>query len=279
MAGWGMTEADTRAREAARLHVLNSLPQRHADYFYAEVRQLCARSVRRSESSSEASELFSEVMAKLLGITRVDWSAGERVDGEIAFAAAAHEDPNRDGRVEWLLSEIGGMLGLKHRKQDIWRWLTGGKPGEGGTRFTQLEPKHVETWGEDAVEPHHVDDVRLAWLGLLELAKSVFQPEEDAAILLRLIATDSEIRDAFSDRWPIGAIMTALNRSHPSRPWTDDRVENAKRRLMNWIGRLGGGNGLDQTDAMALLARHARNTGQSPQGVSAVGSRRRAGAS
>jgi hypothetical protein len=211
------------------------------------------------------------VMAKLLGIVRADWSAGEQADGDVGHVLTTHQDPKLDERVEWLLREIGGMLGLKHRKQDIWRRLTG------GGRVTQLEPKHVETWGEEPVDPFHDDDLRQSWCGLRERAKSVFRPEEDAAIVLHLIATDAKIRDGFDGRWPIGAIVAALNRSHPGRPWNDDRVENAKRRLTNWIERLGRDNGLDSTALMDLLARYARKTRQTPQPGPPTGSGRPTG--
>jgi hypothetical protein len=40
--------------------------------------------------------------------------------------------------------------------------------------------------------------------------------------------------------------------------WSDDRVENAKKRLLNWVQRLMRQNGLDAADLEAVFARVAR---------------------
>jgi hypothetical protein len=57
---------------------------------------------------------------------------------------------------------------------------------------------------------------------------------------------------------PIKKMIDLLNERFPPPSWTDDRVDNAKRRLMNWINRLKQKNGLDTTDLKDLFARVAR---------------------
>jgi hypothetical protein len=59
-------------------------------------------------------------------------------------------------------------------------------------------------------------------------------------------------------RWPVGRLATVLNAEFSPPPWSDDRVENAKKRLMNWVQRLMRQNGLDDTDLEAVFARVAR---------------------
>jgi hypothetical protein len=59
-------------------------------------------------------------------------------------------------------------------------------------------------------------------------------------------------------RWPVGRLVAVLNVEFSPPPWSDDRVENAKKRLLNWVQRLMRQNGLDATDLEALFARVAR---------------------
>jgi hypothetical protein len=54
-------------------------------------------------------------------------------------------------------------------------------------------------------------------------------------------------------------MVDLLNRRFPLSLWTDERVDNAKRRLVNWIKRLMQTNGLDIIDLEDLFARVARN--------------------
>lgn len=276
-----MIGADTRALEAARLRVLASLPRRHQEYFFAVVRQLCtnfvARAARRSRGTdvaAEVRELSSEVMAKLFGAVRVEPLAGDQVGDASAHGLTADEDPKRDARAAWLIAQVGGPRALIHRYEDIRRRRFGGKWGEQGYRNVQLEPEHVEGLSVDPDDPSSEADIRAAWLGLIALSKSEFRRDEDAAIVLDLMENDPEIQSGFDKEWPIAAIVTALNRSHPTPPWSDDRVDNAKRRLKNWIVRLMRGNGLDTTDLMDLLARYGRRNIRPDRYVPALRSRR-----
>jgi hypothetical protein len=78
-------------------------------------------------------------------------------------------------------------------------------------------------------------------------------------MLLDLLAADPGILDGSpSGQWPVRLIVTGLNNLPTSRGWNEDRVDNAKRRLMNWIERLGRRNRLDGTDLEGLFARVAR---------------------
>jgi hypothetical protein len=53
-------------------------------------------------------------------------------------------------------------------------------------------------------------------------------------------------------------MIDLLNHRFSPPLWTGDRVDNAKRRLVNWINRLKQKNGLDTTDLEGLFARVAR---------------------
>ena len=58
----------------ARLRALNSLPRRHQAYFFWVIRNLCRRHVAAIlpyDSSINSGELFSEVIAKLLGVSGI----------------------------------------------------------------------------------------------------------------------------------------------------------------------------------------------------------------
>jgi hypothetical protein len=56
----------------------------------------------------------------------------------------------------------------------------------------------------------------------------------------------------------MGRLVTILNAKFSPPSWSDDRVENAKKRLLNWVQRLMRQNGLDATDLEAVFARVGR---------------------
>ena len=102
------------------------------------------------------------------------------------------------------------------------------------------------------------DGVRV-WRGLLATADLEFQQNDDLSMLLRLLAEDPDIlQDSSGGQWPVKEIVAKLNHRFPPLPWTEDRVDNAKRRLVNWIKRLMRKNGLDAVELEALFARVAR---------------------
>lgn len=283
------------SRAEIRLRVLNALPQRHKDFFFEAVRAACIRYIgtlgaRVNDRNSDALELFSEAMAKLLGASVRSEHGSDVAPAEDAAADPLPspadwmidpEDPKRDGRVTWLIAEVGGARALAHRFEDMrrQRW---GRWQDSGYRTVQISALQSETASETIDEgqilsrvadasvqmqadpdvPRDMDDMRMAWLGLLVLAEKQFKPGDDVGLLLELLARDPDIQAGFGAEWPVGQIVQALNSQHPARPWTDDRVDNAKRRLRNWIARLRQQQGLDRTDLLALLVRCARQAQQ-----------------
>jgi len=254
---------EMRAAGATRLKVLNSLPRQHQDYFFGEVRKLCANFIASGDTpialrESGALELFSEVMAKLLGAgSSGNLMASNKDTGAIERDWRVDHDPSRDGRVSWLVSEIGGRQALAHRNEDIRRRLYG-RWRKGGYTVEQLAEGHVADLAVEPEEPYEDEDNRKIWRGLLAAAKLEFGPNEDVSIVLDLLANDSEIQSAFGSEWPIRMIADTLNQRSPHRLWTDERVDNAKKRLRTWLGRLRREYRIDSADLMDLLARYAR---------------------
>jgi hypothetical protein len=260
-----MTTGGVRGLAAARLRVLNALPRRHQDHFFEVVRTLCTRYIAlasrhdpKLDRESEGLELFSEVIAKLLGVTGAGGEQNDEGAGDNHPAWTISDDPKRDERVAWLIDQIGGPHALKHRYEDIRRRRHGGKWREGSYRQVQLEAEHIEHLGVDADDPHHDDDVRQIWRGVMAMAASEFDAKADVLVLLTLMAQDPDIQAGFGAAWPIAQMVDVLNRRYPDTRWNDDRVENAKKRLKNWIGRLQRAHGLDANDLMDLFARHGR---------------------
>jgi hypothetical protein len=254
-----------RVLGATRLRVLNSLPRPHQDHFFEEVRVLCAKFItlaarhdRKIDRASETLALFSEVMAKLLGVAGVE-AKQEAADGEAQIRQVwmVDEDPKRDGRVAWLIDQVGGPHALAHRYEDIRRRAHGGKWREDGYRHVQLQQEHIENLSVEPEDPHRDEEIQRIWLGVLAMAETQFEPHDDVSMLLQLMACDSDIQASFGAEWPIRKIVDALNCRHSSPPWNDHRVENAKKRLRNWIARLKRDNGLDSVGLMELFARQA----------------------
>jgi hypothetical protein len=97
------------------------------------------------------------------------------------------------------------------------------------------------------------------WRGVLMTAERTFPPGDDVCKLLRTLAKAPEVLDeSHGSRWPVGRLVTILNAEFSPPPWSDDRIENAKKRLLNWIQRLMRQNGLDATELEAVFARVAR---------------------
>jgi hypothetical protein len=191
--------ADGGGGAELRLAVLWSLPIRHQTYLFEEVRRLCSGYLRRNRiSAGEVTplELVSEVWKKLLGSVSLET---DRLP--VVRADEWSTDPNapeRDGRVIWLIAEIGGSEAIGHRYEDIQRERHGrSKPGL-GRRYQQPgdEDKPEET-GVDPDEPGDLQktDGRRIWRGLLATAAVDFRPEDDVSTLLRLLADDPGILD------------------------------------------------------------------------------------
>jgi hypothetical protein len=166
--------------------------------------------------------------------------------------------PENDGRVIWLIREIGGPRALAHRCEDIRRRRWGrATPGGGRPLVQPPELPHVET-DPDEGRLGPADAVNI-WRGVLITAERTFQPDDDVCKLLRMLAkVPGVLNGAHGSRWPVGKLVTILNAEFSPPPWSDDRVENAKKRLLNWIQRLMRQNRLDATDLEAVFARVAR---------------------
>jgi hypothetical protein len=234
--------------------------------FFFVIRNLCRRyiaAVLPYDSSIDTRELFSEVIAKLLGVSGIaKHDPGVNSGEEVPKMWAISDNPKRDERVVWLIDQVGGQQALKHRYEDIRRRLHGGKWRNNGYRQVQLETAHIEGLSVEPDDPHHEDDVRNVWRGLLAMAVSEFEPGADVLLVLDLMAHDYEVLGGFGAEWPVSQMVSALNLKHPIPPWNDDRVENAKKRLKNWIVRLKRIRGLDASDLMDLFARRGRKEGQ-----------------
>ncbi len=298
-----MVAGEKHRRGEMALLVLHSLPARHEMYFYREMRRRCmdhmiSLGVPLADRSSTAGELLSEVMAKLLGVgsssgaendlQQADQIACVSDDAQLpsvpSFQTNA-DDPEKDERVRWLIQEVGGRRALKHRFEDIRRRRWGRAQGVGyrTVQISALSNAGPETdrdedilaqqemrdgrLQEDHEDPHHDQDVRRAWTGMLAAASHRFKPHEDVRKLLDLLARDPDVQADFGAEWPVRKIADALNIIDPDPPWNDDRIENAKKRLRNWIGGLKRDHGLDQTDLMALFARYGRAAASGAGGI------------
>jgi len=78
-------------------------------------------------------------------------------------------------------------------------------------------------------------------------------------MLLRLLEEHPSILDeSAGSQWPIAKMVALLNYRSGPPWWTGDRVDNAKRRLVNWIHRLMRMNRFDAIELEGLFARVAR---------------------
>jgi hypothetical protein len=97
------------------------------------------------------------------------------------------------------------------------------------------------------------------WRGVLITAERTFRPDDDVCRLLRMLAkVPGVLEGSQGSRWPVRRLVTVLNAEFSPPPWSDDRVENAKKRLLNWVQRLMRQNRFDATDLEAVFARVAR---------------------
>ena len=106
---------------------------------------------------------------------------------------------------------------------------------------------------EDHEDPHHDRDVRRAWAGMLAAASKPVQATRGRAKTFATFSRDPDVQADFGAEWPVRKIADALNIIDPDPPWNDDRIENAKKRLRNWIGGMKRDHGLDQTGSHGLV--------------------------
>jgi hypothetical protein len=249
---------EERTLGARRLAVLSALPAGHQRYLFEKVENLCADWLRRHrivQREITPRELSSEIWLKLVStLTPADDTTGFVQDLLIGAA-----DPRNDERVIWLIAEVGGSQAIQHRYEDINRQ----RYGRGG-RLRQREEDDTEE-PQDEVPPYegarHLQDVRDIWKGMLIVARQTFADADDVTLLLRLLAEEPELLDeAWGNQWPIQRIVELLSDRPPPRNWDQEQVDNAKRRLTGWIGRLMRKNGLDHVDLEALFAAVAKRS-------------------
>jgi hypothetical protein len=150
-------------------------------------------------------------------------------------------DPERDGRVIWLLNELDGICSsraLHNLCVDIIRERQGGKnpPLTVPIGHTEAESDRGIQQGPDQDDGIHEQDIQFAWKGLLALRTSESDdPEDGVLLLLRVLAENPEIEASFSSQWPIKAIVVLLNARDRHRSWDQRKVDNIKERLARWI--------------------------------------------
>ena len=145
----------------------------------------------KPEDASEISsrELVSEVWAKLIGsVTMPDPNdAAERSNFSDPSDWTIDPDvPENDGRVVWLIREVGGPGALAHRCEDIRRRRWGRATARVGRPLVQPgEFPDIET-APDEGGLEQADAVNI-WRGVLITAKRTFQPDDDVCKLLRML--------------------------------------------------------------------------------------------
>jgi hypothetical protein len=290
------TPKEKQVRWDLRLRVLHSLPRRHQQYFFGEIRNMCGRFIvslglPSADRTSAAMELCSEVMAKLLGATSAQQESSESTIEDFGPSAETvapegselpsgvptiDDDPARDGRIIWLLKETCGQRALPHRYEDMRRRQWGRWQGTGyrtvqissfNASGSTLDGDEAELaraadpsypLQEEPEDVHRTSDASRAWIGLQLCASRQFGANDDVADVLDLIAHDPSIQEAFGTEWPVTRIVETLNARTPSPLWSAQRVDNARKRLKNWILRMKRDQGLDSTDIWDLFARVSR---------------------
>jgi hypothetical protein len=228
---------------------------------------LCNDYLRRNRIQEvTAEELVSEVWLKLIGTGSLPNDEDLPALNPADWSVDLHM-PERDGRIVWLIREIGGSRAIEHRHADVRRRLF----GRGGRTTVQIggeeDPIEIDPCPEDDTNLRAAD-ARRVWLGLLAVASKEFGPEEDVAKLLGVLAREPDIFDESSGtQWPVRRLVALLNERFPPSDWEDRRVDDAKRRLTNWINRLMKRNALDAIGLEDLFARVARRQEGQGRGI------------
>jgi hypothetical protein len=249
---------DGAARGQLRLRVLCSLPSTHQIFLFEKIKTMCSlflRNNRVPHSEVSPEELLSETWAKLIG-TAVLPDEESTLDVLEQSEFANSDTPGDDGRVAWLIEEIGGSTALAHRYSDLERRKFGRT-----RRMRQLDDEDENITDSNGNNDRDADvtDIQLVWRGFIIAAAQQFAYPDDVSRLLKLMTDEPHLFDhSMGERWPVKQIGAVLTRQSSDQAWNDRRVENAKRRLMRWVQRLMQKNRLDPIDMQAMFARIAR---------------------
>jgi hypothetical protein len=181
------------------------------------------RGVPSSELTAE--ELLSEIWQKLLGTVSV--GAGETIDlcsGDLTQVSIDPDVPERDGRVVWLVEEIGGAMAIAHRREDILRARFGRASTGNGRPLVQPQGDSVFTdiaSDADAAGTLEAADGRRVCRGLLAMIALEFAPSDDLSMLLRLLSEQPGLlQDSPGGQWPITDIVNQLDKRFAPPAWT-----------------------------------------------------------
>jgi hypothetical protein len=188
---------------------LRSLPQTHQRYLFEEIEKLCRSYLQNSRvpaSEMSPKELVSEIWGKLLGTISLD--NDETVTPVIPANWSVNANvPERDGRVVWLIKEIGGSDALAHRHEDILRQRYGRSLPGRGRRMVQPGNEDEDFGTEPDPSQRGIleeVDARRVWRGLLVTAELQFERQDDVSMLLRLLADVPDIlEDSTGGQWPV----------------------------------------------------------------------------
>jgi hypothetical protein len=187
-------------RGELRLRVLRSLPATHQQYLCRAIRILCLSYLRKRHVPAgqvTPDELLSEIWQKLLGTVSLDSDETEECTTALPPEGSINPDaPEGDGRVVWLIQEIGGPDAIRHRHEDLLRRLHG-RVRDGRRPIKQLENEDEEI-RSDPDEPSTLqqEDAHRAWHGLLITANVRFQKHDDVSMLLHVM---NDVRDLLDE--------------------------------------------------------------------------------
>ena len=277
------------------LRLLASLPLRHQEYLFKEIRARCDDYYRWRDITTD--DLYSEVYCWLIGVTGNAEEDVPRHDEETS-SYEVHEDPKHDQRVQVLLNSATNWRALKSRCSDIHKlrskWFRYAPGGSARPVLVSDEVLEKEIDDRPKIEGALRTSERAAAIhGAVILAESEFAPDDDRLLLLRALECHCDLWDEFSAPqprseplmgcdggrsrapraliWPVKDIVEALNKEPLNGPWDNKRVDEAKRLLVNWMFRIMKRSGFDEKedpaedDLEALLVRLSRNLSASKE--------------
>ena len=269
-----MTPNERQARRAAWLLVLNSLPRRHQNLFFEDLRGMVKKYLGNNpDRESESRLLSSQIVMRLIG-------AGSPIEESPTYPPDLL-GASDDDRVRWLLQDVSrGLIPLI--QEDIRREQFGRVPG-GGYRTVQaaalrhdisandsesddatlerLQYEHDPQSGERAELSYELQTARILQ-GIRACIHAKFGAGSDEGCLIEVLANTTDLQDEFDlykdHQWPIAKIAACLGERFSTGPWTIDRIDNARRNIRRWIDRLKTARGLTASELQALFAAVAK---------------------